>query len=348
MNIVSGSCLMRSGYSFKSENNGCSIYMNEIFYGHASMMNGLFLLDLDNNVTHIHNVDAKRINLNDNISVYMWHCRLGHIGVKRMKNLHLDGLLESLDFESFGTCEPCLMGKMTRTSFSGSMERATDLLEIIHSDVCGPMSVSAQSGYRYFVTFTDDLSRYGYIYLMKHKFETFEKFKEFQNEVENHRNRKIKFLRSDRGGEYLSYEFSTHMKECGIVSQLTPAGTPQRNGVSKRRNHTLLDMVRSMMSLTDLPLLFWGYALETVAFMLNRAPSKSVERHRMNFGLAINISCRFLKFGVVTLMSKGFSLISSNPNRRSASSYDTLNKQLGTPSTTDPKARSLLPRMEHF
>src|SRR3954469_2426992 len=117
-------------------------------------------------------------------------------------------------------------GKMTRTPFSGSMERATDLLEIIYSDVYGPMIVSARGGYCYFVTFTDDLSRYGYIYLMKRKSETFEKFKEFQNEVENHRNRKIKFLRSDRGGEYLSYEFSTHMKECVVVSQLTPAGTP--------------------------------------------------------------------------------------------------------------------------
>ena len=112
---------------------------------------------------------------------------------------------------------------------------------------------------------------------MKHKSQTFEKFKEFQNEVENHRNRKIKFLRSDRGGEYLSYEFSTHLKECGIVSQLTRARTPQRNGVSEHRNRTLLDMVRSMMSLTDLPLSFWGYALETTAFTLNWAPSKSIE-----------------------------------------------------------------------
>jgi hypothetical protein len=121
-------------------------------------------------------------------------CRLGHIGVKHMKKLHLDGLLELLDYESFETCEPCLMGKMTRTPFFGSMERAIDLLEIIHTDVCGPMSVSAHGGYHYFVTFTNDLSRYGYIYLMKHKSETFEKFKEFQSEVENHHNRKIKFL----------------------------------------------------------------------------------------------------------------------------------------------------------
>ena len=67
--------------------------------------------------------------------------------------------------------------------------------------------------------------------------------------MENHRNKKIKFLRSDRGGEYLSYEFGLHLKRCGIVSQLTPPGTPQRNGVSERRNRTLLDMVRSMMSL---------------------------------------------------------------------------------------------------
>src|SRR3954464_2916749 len=167
---------------------------------------------------------------------------------------------------------------MTRTLFPGSMERATDLLEIIHSDICGPMSVSVQGGYRYFVSFTDDLSRYGYMYLMKHKSETFENFKEFQNEVENHRNRKIKFLWSDHGGEYLSYEFSAHMKECGIVSQLTSAGTPQCNGVSEHRNRTLLDMVRSMMSLTNLPLPFWGYALETAAFTLNRSPYKSIEK----------------------------------------------------------------------
>src|SRR3989337_406356 len=95
--------------------------------------------------------------------------------------------------------------------------------------------------------------------------------------MENHRNKKIKFLRSDHGGEYLSYKFGLHLKQCGIVSQLTPPGTSQHNGVSDCRNRTLLDMVRSMMSLTDLPLSFCGYALETTAFTLNRTPSKSVE-----------------------------------------------------------------------
>ena len=81
---------------------------------------------------------------------------------------------------------------MTKTPFSGTMERAIDLLEIIHTDVCGPMNIEARGRYHYFLIFTDDLSIYEYIYLMKHKSETFEKFKEFQSEVENHRNKKIK------------------------------------------------------------------------------------------------------------------------------------------------------------
>ena len=137
---------------------------------------------------------------------------------------------------------------------------------------------------------------------MKHKSEMFQKFKKIQSEEENHRNNRIKFLRSDRGGQYLSYEFGLHLKQCGIVSQLTPPGTPQRNGVSKCHNRTLLDMVRSMMSLTNLPLSFWCYALETAAFTLNRAPSKSIEAtpYELWFGKKPKLS--FLKFGVAMLM----------------------------------------------
>ncbi|KAL4367551.1 hypothetical protein GQ457_05G023190 [Hibiscus cannabinus] len=159
--------------------------------------------------------------------------------------------------------------------FSGKGERASDLLGLIHSDVCGPMNTKAGGGYQYFITFTDDFSWYGYIYLMRHKSEALEKFKEFKNEVQNQHGKGIKALRSDRGGEYLSQDFDELLKECGIVSQLTPPGTPQWNGVSERRNRTLLDMVRSMTSHTDLPTSFWGYAFETAAFTLNRVPSSN-------------------------------------------------------------------------
>ena len=85
-------------------------------------------------------------------------------------------------------------------------------MEIIHTDVCGPMSVEARGGYRYFLTFTYDLSRYGYIYLMKHKSETFEKFKEFQSEVENHRNKNKSFYDMIAEVKYLSYEFDLQLK----------------------------------------------------------------------------------------------------------------------------------------
>ena len=97
MNIKSRSCLLWDDYSFKSENNGCSIYTSNIFYGHAPLLSGLFLLNLDSDDTHIHNIEAKRCKVNKDRATYLWHCRLGHIGVKRMKKLHADGLLESLD-----------------------------------------------------------------------------------------------------------------------------------------------------------------------------------------------------------------------------------------------------------
>ena len=105
------------------------------------------------------------------------------------------------------------------------------------------MITEARGGYSYFITFTDDLSRFGYVYLMKHKSETFDKFKEYQSMVEKQLKKSIKILRSDRGGEYFSNEFLTYLGENGILSQWTPPGTQQHNGVSERRNRTLLDMV---------------------------------------------------------------------------------------------------------
>ena len=109
------------------------------------------------------------------------------------------------------------------------------------------MFIQARGGYEYFITFTDDYSRFGYVYLMKWKSETFEKFKEFRAEVENQLGKCIKAIWSDRGGEYLFGDFKDYLAKNGIISQLTAPGTPQQNGVAKRRNKTLLDMVRSML-----------------------------------------------------------------------------------------------------
>ena len=112
----------KSGYP-RSQNT------DNMSYGQAPLVNGLFLMNLERDVTHIYSVNAKRCKVDNDSPTYLWHCHLAHIGVKRMKKLHADGLLDSLDYESFDTCEPCLMGKMTKTPFSGTMERATNLLE---------------------------------------------------------------------------------------------------------------------------------------------------------------------------------------------------------------------------
>ena len=129
-------------------------------------------------------------------------------------------------------------------------------------DVCGPMSTQEKGGYKYFITFMDDYSRNGYVYLMKRKFETFEKFKEFRAEVENQLSKRTKAIQSDRDGEYLLGDFKDYLTENGIISQLTTLGAPQQNGVAERRNMTLLDMVRSMMSYSTLPISFLGICLK--------------------------------------------------------------------------------------
>ena len=153
---------------------------------------------------------------------------------------------------------------MTKSPFTGSCERGEGLLDLVHTDVCGPFKHATRDANRYYLTFTDDYSRYGYVYLIKHKSETFERFKEFKQEVENQLGRNIKMVRSDRGGEYLSLEFLDYLRECGIISQLTPPRTPQLNGVAERRNRTRFDMVRSMRSRASLPVSYTHLTLPTI------------------------------------------------------------------------------------
>ena len=204
-NIISISCLDMVGFSFIIKNNTCSIYYSDSFYGDAHLSNGLYILNHDNlNAKSIYNINTKRFRSNDLNMTYLWHCRFGHINEKRISKLHQDGLLHSFDFESYKVCKSCFLGKMTKVPFTCHSERVDDLLGLVHSDACGPISFTAKGGYQYFITFTDDYSRYGYLDLMKHKDESFEKFKTFKNEVQNQLSKSIKALRTDRGGEYLS------------------------------------------------------------------------------------------------------------------------------------------------
>ena len=162
------------GFHFLIKNKCCSFERDDMFYGSVLLENGLYVL---NQSMPIYNIRNKRFKSNDLNPTFLWHCRLGHINEKRIQKLHSDGLLNSFDYESYETCESCLLGKMTKAPFTGHSERASDLLGLIHTDVYGPMTTSARGNYQYFITFTDDFSRYGYVYPMKRKSESFEKFK---------------------------------------------------------------------------------------------------------------------------------------------------------------------------
>ena len=112
-------------------------------------INGIYILDI---AKEIYNMNTKRFK-SDNIKPsYLWHCRLGHINEKRMSKLHKQGSLGSFDWESFETCESCLSGKMTKSPFTGKGERANEVLALIQSDVCGPMTTHARGGFSYFIT----------------------------------------------------------------------------------------------------------------------------------------------------------------------------------------------------
>ena len=281
-NLVSVSCLVEHGLTVQF-NSSVSIKSNNAFICSGLLINGLyFLTPMSYSINAIENTDDEQFPLSKKRKVsnetYMWHLRLGHISSSRIHGLVKSGILNSLIFEPIPVCESCLEGKMTKRPFKAKGNRATIQLELVHTDVCGLMSVQARGGYEYFITFTDDYSRYGYVYLMRHKSEAFDKFREYKAEAEKQLGVHIKQLRSDRGGEYLSGEFNSYLAQEGIISQLSSPGTPQQNGVSERRNRTLLDMVRSMLSYSSLPESFWGYALETAAYILNLVPSKSVSK----------------------------------------------------------------------
>ncbi|KAK4411870.1 Retrovirus-related Pol polyprotein from transposon TNT 1-94 [Sesamum angolense] len=176
----------------------------------------------------------------------IWHVRLGHISQDRMKGLVDLKSVEIDNLDNLPAYESCLKGKMTRKPFVGQSKLANGLLNLIHTDFCGPLNTQGRGRFSYFIIFTDDHSRYSYVYLMRYKSEAFVRFKEFRLEVENQTCRKIKTLRSDRSGEYLSGEFIDYLKENGIVSQWTPPETPQQNDVAESRNRTLLDMIRAI------------------------------------------------------------------------------------------------------
>ena len=158
----------------------------------------------------------------------LWHRRLTHLNYKALPHVRkaVTGIpYMKIDHE--GVYKGCAEGKNTKNLFPKSNTKTEEILELIHSNVCGPMPSTSLSGYVYYVSFIDDYSRKTCIYFLKKKDEVFGKFKEFKALIENHTNIKIKTLWSDNGGEYTSKDFDGFCKDAGIKRELTTPYNPQ-------------------------------------------------------------------------------------------------------------------------
>ena len=204
----------------------------------------------------------------------LWHQRLGHMSEKGMKMLVSKGRIPELKNVTIDFCEPCVLGKQKKVTFAKvGHPPKSGKLELIHSDVYGPTSVSSVGGSRYYVTFIDDCTRKVWVYFLKQKSEVFSVFKKWKAVVENETNLKIKCFRSDNGGEYNSKEFVDYCADQGIRMVKTVPETPQQNGVAERMNRTLNERAKSMRLHAGLPKMFWADAVNTTAYLINRGPS---------------------------------------------------------------------------
>ena len=186
----------------------------------------------------------------------LWHLRYGHLGYASLNLLSNKRMVSGFPCvgNSCDKCEACILGKQHRLPFnSGNSRRARYPLELVHTDLVGPMQVTSIGGSTYFMTFIDDFSRRTWVYFLKNKSEAFNKFLEFKAQAEKECGHYVKVLRSDRGGEYTSNTFVNYCRNHGIKKELTASYTPQQNGVAERKNRTIVEMARSMMKEKGLP-----------------------------------------------------------------------------------------------
>lgn len=268
-NLISGSVLTKKGFRMTFESDKFVLTKGGMYVGKGYLCDGLFKANVA--------VIGKNA-INKNVVSYLlestllWHDRLGHVNFRSMKKLASLGLIPKFDISKTHKCEICVEAKSARQPHH-SVDRNTEPLGLIHTDLCDFKSTPTRGGKKYFITFIDDCTRYCYVYLLNSKDESIHAFVKYKAEVENQMNRKIKILRSDRGGEY-EYPFARVCEESGIIHQTTAPYSPQSNGVAERKNRTLKEMMNIMLINSGLPGNLWGEALLMANYILNRVPHK--------------------------------------------------------------------------
>lgn len=208
------------------------------------------------------------------------HSRLGHINFETMGTMVERGLVTGVPKFSIekNICGSCLLGKQVRQSFpQATTYRAEKLLELIHADLCGPITPTTGGGNKYIFVLIDDCSRYMWTVLLKEKSDAFSKFRVFKARVEQETKARIQTLRTDRGGEFVSSEFNAYCDNAGIRRHLTAPYSPQQNGVVERHNRTMLEMTRSCLKHMSVPNYLWGEGIRHSTYLLNRIATRTLK-----------------------------------------------------------------------
>lgn len=248
-----------------NKNNGCTITnaKNEVI-ANCKYDNGIYKLNENRSVCML---------TNENNNALLWHRRLGHINLQCLKKMR-DGGVIGINFIDDGAdikkCETCAQAKQTRNPFTASDNKSSGILQLIHSDLCGPMEKQSIGHARYILTFIDDFSKKVFPYFLKSKSEVLQTLIEFKKFIELQTESKIKAIRTDNGGEYCSAEFDRFCRDNGIQHQLTTAYTPQQNGVAERMNRTLIEKAKCLLFDAELPTTYWAEATNMAAHLINR------------------------------------------------------------------------------
>ncbi|KAI5329221.1 hypothetical protein L3X38_028618 [Prunus dulcis] len=277
-NLLSVGQMMEHGYYLVFGGNMVNVYDDQ------SLGNLIVRVQMTNNRCFpLTMMPANELALRASVShcLQTWHKRLGHLNERSLKLLENQGMVHGLPHleQVSVVCEGCRLGKQHRDSFPlESTWRASHPLELVHTDICGPMKTDSISGNKYFLLFTDDCTRMSWMYFIRNKSSALECFRKFKAMTELQSGYKIKGLRSDRGGEFLSSEFNSFCAEVGIQRQLTVAYSPQQNGVAERKNRTVVEMAKSMLHEKSIPYEFWAEAVNTAVYLLNRCPTKALNK----------------------------------------------------------------------
>ncbi|CAJ2640870.1 unnamed protein product [Trifolium pratense] len=273
-NILSLGQLLEKGYDIQLKNNNLSIrdHSNKFIAKVSMSRNRMFVLNIQNDVAQCLKMCYKE-------ESWLWHLRFGHLNFGGLELLSKKEMVRGLPYINHPNqvCEGCLLGKQFKMSFpKESSSRAQKPLELIHTDVCGPIKPRSLDKSNYFLLFIDDFSRKTWVYFLKEKSEVFENFKKFKALVEKESGLVIKAIRSDRGGEFTSNEFLKYCEDNGIRRQLTVPRSPQQNGVVERKNRTILEMARSVLKSKRLPKELWAEAVACAVYLSNRSSTRSV------------------------------------------------------------------------